>query len=785
MNVSKVDLHVHSKYSDRPSSWFLQRAGLPECFTSPKHIYTTCRERGMNFITISDHNRIEGALEIAHLPSTFISSEITTYFPEDRCKIHCLVSFINESQFKDILELRSNIYELQKYLISNNIVHSIAHPLYRINDKLTLEHLEKLIVLFKRFELINGMRNDRSSELTRAILSNITKDDIYCFANKYDLEPAGEKPWIKCFTGGSDDHSGLFIANSWTEVEYSPNVEDLKRKMQEGLHNCGGKGGGSIKLATSLYHILYNFYSYKFKKLSNNSEIIERAINRIVGIENSRRTIFQKIKYKLKYNKLTQVEKEIVVDFLEVIRQVELDQFNDRSDDLQKIRFKRITNIYHKLAVKYLNKLSKSIEKGNLIKVFQNLSTLATISVGVTPYFTAFGVQYKDEPALKEIANGFQSSKYLAERNDKKLWITDTFNEVNGVATTIKELSTVAAGEEKNLTVAVCYDVKPRVSFPIKCFKPIGSFAAPAYRDIQINIPPFFEVFQYIEENEFSELIISTPGPLGVCALIAGKMLGLKITGIYHTAFPEYIKTYTKDDTLENLTWAAMKIFYQGMDFIYAPSQSFVEVLHNNGFDKDKLGIIGRGVDRSIFNEKFKCKLFWKEYGLKDEFIILYVGRLSKEKNIHSLIEPFKLLSKQRSDIALCLVGSGPYEKELKKLAANNKNIVFTGVLNGKNLSTAYASSNLFVFPSNSDTFGNVVLEANSSGLPAIVSNKGGPKEIVNTHGSGIVIDCNNTKLLRDKILYLIEDSVQYNILKQSAINKAEDSNWKKFINFL
>ena len=93
---SRADLHVHSKYSNRPSEWILRRLGSPESFVEPVELYHTVRRRGMQFVTISDHNCIDGALEIAHLPGTFISNEVTTYFPEDRCKVHFLVVGITD-----------------------------------------------------------------------------------------------------------------------------------------------------------------------------------------------------------------------------------------------------------------------------------------------------------------------------------------------------------------------------------------------------------------------------------------------------------------------------------------------------------------------------------------------------------------------------------------------------------------------------------------------------------------------------------------------------------------
>ena len=137
-DISKSDLHVHSKYSNRPKQWFLRRIGAPESFSEPLDIYKCCKEAGMDYVTITDHNTIKGSLDIAHLPNTFISSILTTYFPENKCKIYCIVSGINEDEFTSLLQHRENIYDLREYIHSNNIAHSIAHPLYQINNRLTV-----------------------------------------------------------------------------------------------------------------------------------------------------------------------------------------------------------------------------------------------------------------------------------------------------------------------------------------------------------------------------------------------------------------------------------------------------------------------------------------------------------------------------------------------------------------------------------------------------------------------------------------------------------------------
>ena len=208
----KIDLHVHSRHSTRPSQWFLQKLACPESFTEPRRLYDIAKARGMDMVTIADHNTINGALEIAHLPDAFISEEITSYFPEDRCKIHVLALDIDEAIHADIQKVRENVFELVAYLREKGITHVAAHPLDGVNDKLTVGHFEKMLLLFENFE-INGTRDAFQNDILRAVLAGLSSEDIERLSVTHDLEPAFEAPWIKRLTGGSDDHSSLNIAS--------------------------------------------------------------------------------------------------------------------------------------------------------------------------------------------------------------------------------------------------------------------------------------------------------------------------------------------------------------------------------------------------------------------------------------------------------------------------------------------------------------------------------------------------------------------------------------------
>src|SRR3954447_17475570 len=208
--MSKCDLHIHSRFNSRSEEWLFRRLEFPDSYSDPRDLHRELTERGMDFVTVTDHDTIEGCLAIQDLPNTFISEQVTTYFPQDPCKIHLLVWGISEAQHREIVRVRDNIFDLQRYVQEQAIAHSVAHPLYSINGKLEATHLERLILLFKHFEGINGLRDALLSNLATELLLGLTPQKIDIYAERHDLAPTHPEPWRKIFTGGSDDHGGQF-----------------------------------------------------------------------------------------------------------------------------------------------------------------------------------------------------------------------------------------------------------------------------------------------------------------------------------------------------------------------------------------------------------------------------------------------------------------------------------------------------------------------------------------------------------------------------------------------
>ncbi len=783
--LSKADLHVHSKYSDRPSQWFLRRIGAPESFLEPDEIFRACRAAGMDFVTITDHNTIQGSLDIAHLPGTFISSELTTYFPENGCKLHVVVSGITERQFDEMQQLRESVYDLQGYMVENRIVHSVAHPLYQINNRLTVELFEKMMLLFSRFEGINGSRNQRACEISTTILSSLTPELMSALADKHGITPVGLEPWNKTFIGGSDDTGGLYIAGAYTVTPRAAGVVDFLEFLREGQHEAAGEAGTSIRLANSLYRIAYHFYKERFippgaadrslvgNFLQNLSQAPAERPVRGTGLGSVIKSKFKK-KVQQAYVKtqMGDIEQMIVEELSRVLDE------DERQHGVGLDNFASACRISQELSFVFLKKAAEKIRKGELIGSLQAVSSLGPMALGVTPYVTAFSSQHRDEGFLREVCRAFPAAAGLEKRSGRKAWVTDTFEDVNGVTKTIRTLAGMAHDSQIPITVVTCLEVMPEVPFPLKNFKPVGSFRMPEYESLLISYPPFMEMVAYFEEEQFDEVIISTPGSLGLVALGAAKMLGLSVKGIYHTDFPRFFTDITEDERLGEMAWRFMRWFYGKMDEVLVPTMQYKQLLVKGGFEPTMIDVMPRGINLKKFNQTFRETGYYAKRGLSGSFTFVYAGRISREKNIEVLLKAFALLEGRGVEADLVLVGDGPLREGLEEKYASVR-LLFTGYLHGEELARAYASADLFVFPSMTDTFGNVVLEAHASGLPAIVSNEGGPQEIVESHGSGLIVDMHSAEVLADAMERVVRDTTLFGELKERAEAKAKASRWE------
>ncbi len=787
--MSRCDLHIHSRHSARSEEWLFRRFDFPDSYSDPKQLYEQLRKRGMDYVTITDHDSIDGCLEIAHLPRTFISEQITTYFPHDSCKLHILVWGISEQQHHDIESVRENIFDLQRYLQRARIAHAVAHPLYSVNGKLEATHLEQLILLFKHFEGINGLRDALLSDLAQALFKQLTPEKIDVLANRHTVAPTHFEPWKKILVGGSDDHGGQFVASSFTETPAAESAEQFLKLVRDGDCMPCGQGGTPLILSHGFYNTVACFIQDRFhEKLGPGGALLEKMFSRFMeGRDPTEFTLKEKTEFIVQgvlsgkifdFVKPANVSlwKELSGYFARPEVKAKLAAQLDKVSEPERRTFLMANMVAEQLAFRFFNKFVQQISSGNMVESMQALSAIAPILVILTPYIYGFHSQAPSRKWLRNIFKELTGEVPVALQNRKRAWFTDTLEDVNGVATTIRKMTAAGAAAGKELVVVASRSDLQLSDIPIKNFPPIGEFELPEYELQKLSFPPILQMLDYVQREQFTEIIISTPGPVGLTALLAAKMLNLRTSGIYHTDFPQYIRILTEDSFLESVAWGYMHWFYGQLDTVFVNSEEYRQSWVRRGFDPSKLKILPRGLDNELFHPGRRDCAFFEKFGASNgEVRLLYVGRISREKDLDLLADAYRRLRKEGLPVQLFVVGHGPYSEALAKSLPE---AFFTGYLRGKELATAYASADVFVFPSTTDTFGNVILEAQASGLPVVVSDSGGPKELVADNVNGLITRSHDAQDFTRAIRMLVTNRALRERMANSARDSVTDRSW-------
>ena len=802
----RIDLHVHSKHSKRPAEWFLKKIGCPESFTEPFELYEIAKNRGMTHITITDHNSIDGALEIAHLPDTFVSEEVTSYFPEDGCKMHILALDITENQHREIQKLRPNVYDLCAYFKRENIFNILAHPLYSLNDRLTAGHFERMLLLFENFEL-NGARNSRENQVLKTILNTLSPEEIRQAADRHNLQPLMANAHRKRLFGGSDDHSSLNIARTYTEFSDIPGNNTSLSAMQAGRIFVHAHTPSPQTMAHNLYSISWQFFKNKFNlEPYVNKDPLIRFLDRSMIPSRAEHTgVFSRVFFFLRHQKLRRAKhpfsdslaallrhesQKLIDEHPEFLYTVLDDKQRDDNGEQQWFHF--VNQLSSRVIVHFGNHLLDHLSGANVFNIFHTIGSAGGLYTLLAPYFIAFsqftmgrdlGVRLLQQFVPDENPVGKKSGN-----ETRMAHFTDTFYDVNGVALTLQQQVRLAAATNRHYTLITCDDQDHPPRPGVVNFVPIGTHRLPEYEQQPLFYPPLLEMLDYCHRQDINHILTATPGPIGLAALAIARILKIPISGTYHTAIPQYVQILTGSAFMEEMAWKFVLWYYDQLDLIYAPSQSTKDELVEKGISREKVRVYPRGIDIELYHPA-KRNGFYTKWGWAASTIkLIYVGRVSKEKNLQLLVQAYRLLAQTHSHIQLIIVGSGPYLEEMK-LETADLPCLYTGWLEGEALAEAYASADLFVFPSTTDTFGNVILEAQASGLPVIVTDQGGPVENILPNETGLVVRGESVQGFRDAMEALIMDPDRRKAMGRAAreymssrsFESAFTDTWKSF----
>ena len=303
--------------------------------------------------------------------------------------------------------------------------------------------------------------------------------------------------------------------------------------------------------------------------------------------------------------------------------------------------------------------------------------------------------------------------------------VTETWPpEINGVALTVQSLAQGLAALGHSIEI-----VRPRQD---EAGKPddgldhlqMPGAALPRYPGLRFGLPAHRRLRRRWTAQRPDVLYIATEGPLGLTALGAARRLRIPVSTGFHTRFDDYARHYGLG-FLTPIVYAYLRRFHNRADATLVPTAELAEFLEANRFRNVRL--LRRAVDTALLHPRYRDEALRREWGLAaDDLAVIYVGRIAPEKNLELAVRAFRAIKARQPSARFVLVGDGPARKPL---AAAHPDFIFAGMRRGEALSRHYASADLFLFPSLSETFGNVTLEALASGVPVVAYDYGAARE--------------------------------------------------------
>ena len=315
-----------------------------------------------------------------------------------------------------------------------------------------------------------------------------------------------------------------------------------------------------------------------------------------------------------------------------------------------------------------------------------------------------------------------------------------------------------------------------------KCIR-VFSLSVPGNKDYRFATAMFQKAELDKEIDRFSPDIIhiATPSLLGNYALKKAKQTGIPVISIYHTHFVSYVDYYIKKfpfliDFTKNTVNTMLKTFYNQCNIVYVPSHTMIRELEATGIKPEVMKLWERGIDKHIFSPSKRNRQSMRAITGNDHPCILFVSRLVWEKNLQTMIDLYLLAEKNKFNCNFIIAGDGAARESLEKQMPK---ALFLGYLGHEKLATVYASSDVFLFPSVTETFGNVVLEAMATGLPCVIADSGGSKDFIRHGVNGFRCNPFDAKDFLNRIVEIIEHPDLSEQFTKAGIETAKKYVWE------
>jgi glycosyltransferase involved in cell wall biosynthesis len=359
------------------------------------------------------------------------------------------------------------------------------------------------------------------------------------------------------------------------------------------------------------------------------------------------------------------------------------------------------------------------------------------------------------------------------KRNMKIVYFIDTLPpNYDGVVKTFCHLTEILESDGINFRIYSSF--KPGNQFTWgKRVRKIFSVPFLLYQDYRMGLPYFKRLYPELDDFKPDLIHAVGPTPLSHFGIKYARKRKIRAVASYHTNFIAYLPYYHFPPGSKKLAVFLQKRFFGNCDLVYVPSRNAAQDLRRMG--TKKIEIWERGVDIDKFSPLHRNENLRKSIKAEGQPVLLYVGRLVKEKDLDDLVIASTVLQEKGYSFKLVLVGDGPQKKSLKKKLPR---AIFTGFLSQEKLAEWYASSDLFVFPSTTETYGNVIAEAFASGIPAVVVNKGGVTENLINGVNGLIARAKSPRDFAEKVEYFLKNRSAFKRMGEAARHSIENKNW-------
>ncbi|MGO9959316.1 MAG: glycosyltransferase [Solirubrobacteraceae bacterium] len=729
---SRADMHVHSTASQLSKLGIQRSLSLPECATEPEEVYELAKRRGMDFVTITDHDTIAGAQQLQHLPDTFISEELTVSFRGEPQAVHVLCYGIDPGDHEWLQAHNDDVDACAAYLHEHELAAALAHPFYAVQAPLTARHRRRLAELFPIWETRNG---SRAKELNLPAF-------VY-------IETHGGTA-----IGGSDDHAGIDIGATFTETPRASCPEEFLANVRAGRAEAHGAQGSAAKWAHAAMALAIRSLGNAECTRQPDPGAVLRIVERVMregdvrhgqvgsdlGPEDARALL---------RSWLTAMDPDPAhpIDAATLMRLLQDGELSH--PDLER----RARRIHERRLAGAVNTIVAATAQSRL-DFGRCGSELFAACIPAIPYAAAAAFLGREKGKLTR-SEGDRSRVAI---------VADGIGAVHGVSSTIAQIRERGVPGYEVEVIGTDADVDRRLSA-------VAEIDVPFYRGLKIGVPSLPAIVEALAEGRYDLVHLTSPGPAGIGAWLLARVLELPVIGSYHTELAAYAAVRSGRDELEATAAAALSIFYGGCDAVLSPSSASDARLVELGIDRKAIGRWDRGVDLGRFDPGLRRKGLFP-----GEINVLYAGRLTSEKGVGLLADAFDAARSQDPRLHLVLAGGGPEEHELR--ARLGDNATFLGWLAGQELAQAYASADAFLFASRTDTFGQVILEAQASGLPVVAVGEGGPASLISNGDTGLLAPPEPAALAR-ALLTLVRTPLLAQRLRRNALAIVQERTWE------